>query len=636
VFSLGWVLAAQSARAADGARLMPPLIQTDRSVRLELTNAALADYIIQASTNLFSWFTAASGRASNGLLVVQHASAANYPALFYRGLAATPPRALAPVLDTNQSALTLVTTNGGRCLLYAGDDTRIELIVPSMTLPDPTVITMTLVTNISGLPFGRGLLGAVDLEPAELRLWGAARLEITLPAGIDRRELLAYRFQTNGTRFAGMPSQILTNVIRIPVTELGCYGVSLASGPEAADFFNQPVTPATAFGPVNPRPAALLSVDDCQAQKKQVADAARKQIGDALDARGQVIASQLSALRRQQSLGYMADPSDVVSQGLRGGCQVYTNLIAPRWAEAEQNCALGQVLAQSTLGMERQRQLLGVSDDQACTSLEVLMDCALVQNCVQEVRDCCASVKGPSKVATVLGLVRQDQLLGAGCISDQLMQDALNECSSNAWVGTFTASEIGRSTTNHDSTTEDNEYRVEFTGSVLQSQEIDYGAAGKSISLVVVGNYSGRYYSSKVLARSDDCLNGKTSSMFSQTDSELVAATTSQYQISITLDNGGKYSIYAGHFDSPQMPYVLSRGYNLDYTHSIGCDGQLYLKNNRRSTDSIFYGPNLPPTQKTGPTNQLSGSLIMQNPSGLPPTTQSFQWNFQCVSGFSP
>ena len=48
------------------------------------------------------------------------------------------------------------------------------------------LITLTLVTNISGLPFAGGFLGAVRLEPEGLDLWGAATLQVSLPPTVDR------------------------------------------------------------------------------------------------------------------------------------------------------------------------------------------------------------------------------------------------------------------------------------------------------------------------------------------------------------------------------------------------------------------------------------------------------------------
>jgi len=633
VFSLTVWLWVQAALAVDGPRLKPPLIQPDHSVQVELTNAAATNYVIQASADLRSWFTAGSGWGSNGLLVVHHSAAANYPNLFYRSMRPAPP--VFPKLNTNQSALTLVMTNGGHCLLYASDGTRIELIVPPMTLPDPTLISMTLVTNFNGLPFSRGMVAAVFLEPMNLLLWGAAQLEITLPGGIDRRELLAYRFQTNGLRFAGMRSQILTNRIRIPITELGGYGVSLATPQEAANFFSQPVAPAAASSGSN-LPSLQAKAFDCQPGKQAIAETARQQIGDALDQRQHAFAHELGVLRQQNILGFQTDTLAMLTQAQgRGSCDFYASMIAPRWVEAQQNCALAHVLMQSTLALERQRQLLGVAADQACISLAAIMqNCPLIQNCLQEIRDCCATVKGPGKNAAVLGIARQRALLGAPCPSDQAIDDALRECSSNAWIGTFTAKEFGSVTTTTNGMTHVDEHNVQFEGSVWESIETDYGAAGKYIELIVVGNYSARDYRGRTISTSSTCINGNTSTYFTLDATEQVASMDSTYLINITLATNGTYNLFAEHIPEPTSPYVPSTGYIMNVSRSSDCDGKVFLNNQLTPSESFFYGPHIIPyTQGGGSTNQVSGTLTIPARIETPPTTQSFKWSFRRVSG---
>jgi hypothetical protein len=79
VCSLAALLWVHAALGAEGPRLKPPLLQPDHSAQLELTNAAATNYVIQASPNLLSWFTVGRGWGSNGVLVVDHSAASNYP-----------------------------------------------------------------------------------------------------------------------------------------------------------------------------------------------------------------------------------------------------------------------------------------------------------------------------------------------------------------------------------------------------------------------------------------------------------------------------------------------------------------------------------------------------------------------------
>jgi hypothetical protein len=494
---------------------------------------------------------------------------------------------------------------------------------------------MTLVTNLSGLPFSRGIIAAVYLEPADAQLWGAARLEITLPPGIDRRELVAYRFETNGTRFGGVPSQILTNRILIPITELGGYGVSFATAKEAAAFFAQavvqPLAPAFALASL----AMTVPPDECDPAKKQFADNIKRQISAAMDARRHETGRRLTAARRQELAGMQSDSAQIIADALQGGCQIYNEMIAPLWAAARQNCALAKVLSEFTIGMERQRQLLGVPDDQSCTSLSTIADCAYFQNCVQEIRDCCLrGSKRSERISAALGYIRQTQLLGIDCISDQLFQEVVDSCSSNVWNGTFSAVQdlrTNRTSSTATSTSTHTEFSsINFHGHVEEAREIDFGGGNKSVELVVVGGYDGHYYLSDVFQRSDRCPSGGGSdSYYSIQETENVASARSRYEIRLIINPDNSYLMTIGHQHAPDSPAVPGTGYHFNYSHLVDCQGRTSTMNNRQPDNDPFYGPVSPFIQKLGTPNQVGGTHVIDLSSEDPPGTITFQWNFQ-------
>jgi hypothetical protein len=622
------------------ASLKPPVIQGDRSVRLELTNAtASTTYTVHASTNLISWFAIGSGSAANGLLVLQHAGASNYSTLFYRSVESSPASTVLPALDTNALAVTLALTNGARAQLYTTNNIRMELIVPPTPLPEPALISMTLVTNLSGLPFSRGSIGAVYLEPSELHLWGAARLEITLPAGIDRRQLIAYRFEKSGARFTGMPSQTLTNRIVIPITELGGYGVSLATTQEMAAFFAQPIIPATAPSLALAASAQAVEPDECDLEEKQIADEAKREISAAIDARQKELARRLTVARQQQLSGEESDAAQIFADALRQGCEVYNELIAPRWGEARQNCALSKVLALFTLGMERQRQLLGVSDDESCTSLSTVANCVYFQNCVEEIRDCCRrGSKRRQRIAAAFGHLRQTQLLGLDCISNELLQQVIDGCSSNVWNGTFSAVEERAFSTNSTifvptsttiTETFADEVQRHFQGQVVESREIDFGQFGKQVDLVVIGNLSAREHSLETYISSSGCPGGGRSSLHRISESEDVGAGPAAYEIRIMVSPDNSYILTGLNVPHPEIPSWLGTGYTFHYNHSVPCQGATRTDNGRSQDEVAFAGPFTPLIQKTGATtNQIGGIHIVNQPDANPPGTTTFQWNF--------
>ena len=110
------------------------------------------------------------------------------------------------------------------------------------------------------------------------------------------------------------------------------------------------------------------------------------------------------------------------------------------WAETASNCAAGKVVTQFALSLARQSQLMGGD----CIEFLDIPFCAMFGNCLNEIEECCnAGDRGSAKVAEVLGLERQDQLVGAGCIDQNRAQEVIDECSSNVWTGSFSLTANG-------------------------------------------------------------------------------------------------------------------------------------------------------------------------------------------------
>src|SRR5205823_1368520 len=126
-----------------------------------------------------------------------HTGSSNSDKWFYRAYAGNPPtpvtRNVTPKFDSQRTVSTLATFAGGTSDLYLDNGARITLTFPTNTVADSKLATMTLVTNIVGLPFSRGILGAVRIEPDHLSIIGAAKLEILFAtsSNIDRRQVVS-------------------------------------------------------------------------------------------------------------------------------------------------------------------------------------------------------------------------------------------------------------------------------------------------------------------------------------------------------------------------------------------------------------------------------------------------------------
>lgn len=635
-------------------RLGLPVVLPNRAVELTLTGQVGGAYTIEASMNLSNWFAVSSGIATNGLLMVRHNAASNYPTLFYRGKgadASLPPLTVVLKTDTNLSVSALASLDGNSAVLYGRDGTRFTLSWPSNSIPDASIITMTQVTNITGLPFARGTLGTVLLEPTNLVFWGAASLEIMFPSNINRREVISYFARGDGSAFQLTPDRVGTNRIVIPVTRSGIFGSSLATTQELANAArigtgsNQPVGLALASG----RKAKILksATADCFPEKERAAEQARNEIDQARAVKAKEVAALLGAERQRQLANESDDSSPVLIQVAAIMCGFYTDHIAPRWGEAANNCALAEVLVQNTLSVERQRQLLGAAPDDQCPGISSIPFCAIFQNCLADIRLCCAlGMKGPAKVAAVFSLQRQDALLGLNCISQAEAQEVIDLCTPNVWTGTFSMIETGSvsSVTAVQGVpgavlTEIDKFTARFEGAIEESQEGGDPEIGFLVELRVVGQVTQYEFHKKnfdYTSYVDRCPNGagggiQTGIQLDQTEHS--AAGSTAYTVSfIILPGGTSYNFFGALNYDPDNPNPPKGNVSLisyQDEHSP-CFGFTLVKNFTFTSPSPFFGnATLDETSgsMTDP-NVVSGSFAMDEPTLSPPRHLEFKWKF--------
>ena len=635
IIPLAFVFAAFSGRAQDSPRLDAPRRLANGAVDLRLTGSAGTHYALEASVNLSTWFLLSSGGATNGVWALRHDAASNYPALFYRGRMAVdglPPLTVGLQLNTNTSSSSLVNISGGSSVLFGAVGTRYTLTIPSNSIPDARIFTMTEVTNISGLPFARGTIGAVQIEPADLVFWGAATLEITFRTNIDRRQIVSFASQSDGSAFRLIPDRVGTNRIMIPITRAGVYGSSVATAQELADAARREIDPvATLSGKAEMTSRGALqsaSGFECQAAKKAAAGAAEQQIGQKLAARSQAAAVRLGIERQQQLLGATDDSATAGTEWADDSCDFYTTEIAPRWAEATSNCAFGKMLTQFALGLMRQRQLLGVPEDDPCTDFSSVPFCAMFKNCLDETKECCdAGNRGSVKVAEVLGLQRQDQLMGLNCISDAEAQVVIDACSSNVWTGTYSIHVNGHTnntvTSSSGTTIQIDDYESAFEGAVIESNETGSDVAGYIVQLRVFGQISIIDFESRSVETGGAC-----GGVYVLAENTVVAATNAEYHVSISAQPNGSYVL----FSINRSPTALGVGaietdIDLRITHS--CDGSDSTVNKTKITQTGILGNSLPFYQgKWTDPNVISGTQTAADPDSIPALELTSQWNF--------
>lgn len=629
------VLMAFSGQAQDPPRLDAPRRLASGAVDLRLTGSAGTNYTIDASVNLSTWFLLSSGVATNGVWALRHDAASNYSALFYRGRVAVdrlPPLTVGLQLNTNTASSGLVNISGGSSVLFGADGTRYTLTVPSDSIPDARIFTMTEVTNISGLPFARGTIGAVRIEPADLVFWGAATLEITFRTNIDRRKIVSFASQSDGSAFRLMFDRVGTNRIMIPITRAGVYGSSVVTAQELADAARREIGPVATLsgqaGMTSRGARQSASGFECQAAKKAAAREAEQQIGQKLAARSQAAAAKLGIERQNQLLGATDDSSAAVKALTDDNCDFYTTEIAPRWPEATSNCAFGRMLTQFALGLMRQRQLLGVAEDDTCTEFSSIPFCAMFRNCLDETQECCdAGNRGAAKVAEVLGFQRQDQLLGLNCISDAEAQVVIDACSSNTWSGTYSIQVYGHTnntvTSSSGTIIQIDDYDSTFEGSVIESNETGSDRTSYIVELRVFGQISINDFHSRSVEIGGDC-----GGIYSLAENKVIAATNAEYHVSITAQPDGSYVLFAIN-RSPTAFGVGAVETDIDLRITRSCDGSESTVNKTEITQTGLLGNSLPFYQgKWTDPNVISGTQTATDPDSIPAIELTSQWNF--------
>jgi len=247
------------------------------------------------------------------------------------------------------------------------------LHIPANSLRQVTRITMTPVTRLDGLPFGKGTDVTVDLQPSGLAFDVPATLDIKPATAIPRGERLLYAYSEGRLAFA--EPVLKAEGIAIVVPHFSGYG------------------------------AAKGLMGDV--------DEARKRIGGFAEER---IASQMRAVMQEwsQQVGPNELGQDITNLLEPYFEQLDREVIQPRLAAAGQSCAAGRSAILTVLGYARQRELLGYEDPpDTLDEVADLMENTIGPRCMDEEYQMCVNDHIVHRIAVAyLGFKRQLALLG--------------------------------------------------------------------------------------------------------------------------------------------------------------------------------------------------------------------------------
>jgi len=282
------------------------------------------------------------------------------------------PISVTAILDSGRQAEAIIPKSGGSLSATGSDGTVYRLDIPSDALLVDTLIRMTPVSQVEGMPFGSDQF-TVQFEPEGLELYVNAILTITPSQEIPIDQQIFFGYQGTGENLTLASPVVDSREIKIVIMHFSGAGVSKGF---LADI--EPV---------------------------------RARIGGDAEARLQsAVAEQLARARQEQFLGNENSVIDFESAFREYEEQV----VKPRIAAAGESCAAGRLALQTVLGVERQKQLLGFESDggNALIDNQGLME-TVAEVCMKEEYEMCRDDHIIHRIIPAwLGLERQFQLLG--------------------------------------------------------------------------------------------------------------------------------------------------------------------------------------------------------------------------------
>lgn len=580
ICSLG--LLAVGANIARGAspnlRVVQPSAGRDPIV--QVTGDVGQTNVIEASQLVASrlWWPVVSGALTNGALIHVHAGASNLPRLFYRSRVGTPepPFTITPQLQSNITASALVTPAGGACRFTAPNGTVYTLNVPGNAVAEGVAVRMTLVTNITGWPLTNSAPSAVRLEPEGLRFFNAAQLEIRYPTNLPPALRTSFASDGNGVDAYLTPDLQFSNRVVIPIAHFSVFG-------------NLRVTPQQA--------AAMTG--------RSLANAERRL--------NQEISSRLIAEREAQLSGQPADPT-VFSDIHALQEQFFQNEIARYLKQGFSGCDQASAVIRSALGIERQVQLLGGSISHqaeiftgACQALKLCTDEAMFT--------CTNGLGGPAIVARLLGLERQRQLLGLGpeC-GGGFSLDNVKDCMP-IWYGTvqYTETLSANYVEGSENVTESLQFRA--THVVTNSSS----GSGTDFSVNGVMDGSGEYQYNQLRVRPAVGPCPRTS-----TQREIAEAGSGTFLVVFGFQfSDGQLALMTIQSAAQQPNTVSYTGTTTDSTVVTQCSGQesksstITPRSGQKGLGTLVYPFGVTSGSLTATTNRITGSVtIADGPGG--------------------
>ena len=321
-----------------------------------------------------------------------------------------------PTLDVGHAVTQVISVGGGEVTAIGADGTKFTLIVPVKALLGAARITMTPITSIGSLPIGGGLAAAVRLEPDGLRLFEFATLVIEPPQSVLPSLETPFAWDQAGSDFHLFPMQLPSRIQRdnarggqqlntrglvFKVLHFSGYGVG--SGSDADRAAQQQRQPSGSDARFEQELEGLIGRE----RKRQLATSLNQ--------------TELDSAIHAEAAEEDPDFIDKLIDSLE---DQYNNVVKPAMDAALQSKddAQLQCAILKALGWNRQVALVAPEDlsgkqgkffKKAQKAVFKFLEKALATMADNSSKRCSKDHK-PEEVVTLLGLARQQELLGFG------------------------------------------------------------------------------------------------------------------------------------------------------------------------------------------------------------------------------
>lgn len=308
----------------------------------------------------------------------------------------TQPAQVSVSLDESRATSAEIGPEGGTLSATGADGTRFTLEIPKDAMVETVEIKMTPISSFDGLPWkNSGLIGAVQLEP-------------------------------EGQTFYAYVSLTIQPAVDVPADQV------VPVGARGADHdLYMPI--------IDPKSSALvLKLDhfsSAGATKGLLADTEpwRQRLGgDVEDRLSSILNQEIDRARQSLSSG---DQGPVLDPALTAWfiATWKKDVLQPRLAAANENCAAGRLAIETVLRMWRLQELLGDHTDLGISVSDLFPTVGRV--CIKEEYELCRDQHIIHRILPALvGLARQSELLGLHDLSSSDVQrSAIEQVEAEGW-----------------------------------------------------------------------------------------------------------------------------------------------------------------------------------------------------------